>query len=284
MRILILGGTGRIGSELAAAADRKHRPHLATYCTRPQSGRTSGLAPLDVRDTDAVRELLADYEPDAVAWAAPALPDAVAEVAALTARTGTPFVFVSGDGVFGECKVAKREEDALAPVGEVATAQAACEAVIRDVHPERHLIVRTAHVFGSRVKADPLAQLLRRLSKGDTVLADDEAVRMPTFAPDFADAVLALLGRAATGTFHLVGPDRHTEFSVARTAAMVCGFDADLVQPRAAFETAGPKRAILDRFKASAALGRTAFRGIGDGIRAVRDRQAIPAAARLVAA
>ena len=47
-------------------------------------------------------------------------------------------------------------------------------------------------------------------------------------------------------------PGRH----FARTAAMVCGFDADLVQPRAAFESTGPKRAILDRFKASSALGR----------------------------
>lgn len=277
MRLLILGGTGRIGSELAAAADRRHRPHLATYCSRPQPQHV----PLDVRDTDGVRELLADSDPHAVLWAAPALPDAVAEVAALTARAGTPFVFVSGDGVFGECPVARREEDALAPVGVLATAQVACEVAVREANPDRHLIVRTGHVFGSRQKSDPLARLLRRLRKGETVLADDEVVRMPTFAPDFADAVLALVGRAATGTFHLVGPDRHTEFSFARIAAMVCELDADLVQPRWAFETAGPRRAILDRFKAFSALGRTAIRSVGD---AVRDRQAVPAVARLAAA
>lgn len=280
MRLLILGGTGRLGSELASAADRRHLPYLPTYCTRPQPR----LTPLDVRDTDAVRELLSDYEPDAVAWAAPALPHAVAEVAAMTAKAGAAFAFISGDGVFGECKVSKREEEALAPVGELASAQAACETAVREACPERHLIVRTSRTFGGRAKSDPLTKLIRRLSMGETVLADDEAVRMPTFAPDFADGVLALLGRAATGTFHLVGPDRHTEFSFARTAAMVCGFDADLVQPRAAFELVGPKRAILDRFKASSALGRTAIRSLGDGVRAYRDRQPVAPALRLAIA
>lgn len=280
MRLLILGGTGRLGSELAAAADRRHLPHLSTYCTRPQPR----LTPLDVRDTDAVRELLADYEPDAVAWAAPPLPDAVAEVAAWTAKAGAAFAFLSGDGVLGECKVSKREEDALAPVGELAAAQAACETAVRDGNSERHLIVRTSRAFGGRAKSDPLVKLIRRLSMGETVLADDTAVRMPTYAPDLADGVMALLGRAAMGTFHLVGPDRHTEFSFARTAAMVCGFDADLVQPRPAFELVGPKRAILDRFKASSALGRTAIRSLGDGVRAYRDRPAVVPTARLAMA
>ena len=275
MRLLILGGTGRIGSELIAAADRKHRPHLATYCNRPRPG----LTPLDVRDGDGVRELIADYDPDAVVWAAPALPDAVGEVAHAVARTAAHFVLVSGDGVLGECKTALREEDELNPVGERAAAQAACEQAVRAALPERHLIARTGFVFGTRSKGDPLSQVVRQLTRGETVLADDEAVRMPTFAADFADAVLTLIGRQATGTFHLVGPERHTEFSFARTVAMVCGLDADLVQTRAAFETAGPTRVVLDRFKAMSALGRTAFRSVGDGVRAVRDRSrvAVPA-------
>jgi len=279
MRLLILGGSGRVGSELVAAAQRSHSPHLATYDTRPRPG----LTPLNARDTDGARELIADYEPDAVLWAAPPLPDAVAEIAAVVARTAATFALVSGDGVLGECKVAMREEDALKPVGELAAAQAACEDAVRAALPERHLIARTGFVFGTRSKADPLTALVRQLMKGETALCDDEATRMPTFAPDFADAVLNLLGRTATGTYHLVGPDRHTEFSFARTAAMVCRLDADLVQPRPAFETAGPKRAILDRFKAMSALGRTAFRNVGDGVRAVRDRARVTAPARIAA-
>lgn len=279
MRLLILGGSGRLGSELLAAADRKNRPHLGTYCARPRPG----LAPLDVRDTDGAQELIADYEPDAVLWAAPALPDAIGEVADAAARAGAVFAFVSGDGVLGECKAARREEDELDPVGELAGAQAACEQAVRAALPERHLIVRTSSVFGTSAKSDPLTRLVRRLAKGETVLADDEAVRMPTFAPDFADAVLALLGRAATGTFHLVGPERHTEFRFARTVAMVCGLDADLVQPRPAFETAGPARVNLDRFKSQSALGRTAFRTVGDAVRAVRDRSRVASPMRIAA-
>ena len=86
------------------------------------------------------------------------------------------------------------------------------------------------------------------------------------------------------GTFHLVGPERHTEFSFARTVAMVCGLDADLIQARPAFETAGPTRVVLDRFKTMSALGRTAFRGVGDGVRAVRDRSRVAMPALKVAA
>jgi dTDP-4-dehydrorhamnose reductase len=268
MRLLLLGGTGRLGSEFVAAADRRHHALRATYYTRPRPDHV----PLDVRDTDAVTELFDDYEPDAVVWTAPPIPDAVARLARHAARTAIPVAFVSGDGVFGDCKTARREDDPVAPAGAVAAAQAACEAALREHHPDSHLIARTAFVYGGRAKGDPLGRVLRALSKGETVLADDAAVRMPTFAADLADAVLALLYRGLTGTYHLLGPDRHTEFSFARTAAMICGFDADLVQPRPAFDEQ-PGRIVLDRFKATAALGRTAFRSLGDAVRLIRDRQ-----------
>ena len=68
---------------------------------------------------------------------------------------------------------------------------------------------------------------------------------------------LAKLGQ--TGTVHVVGPDRHTEFTFARLAAHVLGADTDLVVGRPAADLGDdsprPGRVWLDRFKLRTLLG-----------------------------
>ena len=68
MRTLILGGTGTIGSAIADACEDRRLPHLVTG----YRGTAPDTTPLDVRDADAVRELIADYQPEATVYAAPA--------------------------------------------------------------------------------------------------------------------------------------------------------------------------------------------------------------------
>src|SRR5438874_12035133 len=114
MRSLILGATGLIGSSLVAECEEHCRTHLGTWYRTPHPDH----APLDVRDGEAVADLVAELEPEAVFQAAgvsdPGYADArpgecrdvivggAANVAAAVRRLGGRLVYFSSDLVFGE--------------------------------------------------------------------------------------------------------------------------------------------------------------------------------------
>ena len=66
MRSLILGATGLVGSYLVHACAARGFAHLGTWYRCPHPDHV----PLDLRDGDAVEELLADYQPDIIFLAA----------------------------------------------------------------------------------------------------------------------------------------------------------------------------------------------------------------------
>lgn len=264
MRTLILGSTGTVGSALTSAADARHWPISGT-CYR---GMNRLCPAVDVRDADAVNELIADYQPDATACAAPIddPADAARLAKAVRVHGGRLAVFTS-EAVYGDCRVAMREDDPLAPASEAGRRQAEVEEAVRAELPERHLILRTSWVFdGGRFGR--VGRVLHRLKKGEAVRADNERFALPTFADDLAEVTLDLLAHGHAGTFNAVGPDRHTEFTFARLVAHLFGYDADMIQPTRG--EARPPRVMLDRFRLRALLGANAFRPAGEALRVVR--------------
>ncbi len=287
MRCLILGATGQIGSQLAAACADRGLAHLGTYYRRPHRE----YAPLDVRDADAVDELIADYQPDVTFHAAGLTGGGYAEqfpeechqiavegtrlVADAVARHGGSLVLFTSDAVFGECPTALREEDPTAPVGVLARCQVEAEATARGVLPDRHLILRTGWVYGPEERGrNRGCRLVKQLAAGEVVEVATDRHGQPTYGPDLAEVAVELARLGQTGTVHAVGPDRHTEFTFARLAAHVFGFDVDLVAGRPAAELDDgdprPGRVWLDRFKLRTLLGPRPIRGAADGLRALR--------------
>jgi dTDP-4-dehydrorhamnose reductase len=264
MRTLVLGSTGTIGSAILNAASERNWPALGT-CYR----RAHRLCPaVDLRDADALNELIADYQPDATVCGAPI--DTAADagrLAAMVRTHGGVLVAFTSEAVYGDCKVAMREDDPLTPATDRGRHDAAVEAAIRAELPERSLILRTSGVFdGGRFGR--VSRVLHRLKKGEVVRADNERFSLPTFATDLAEVTLDLLTHGHAGTFNAVGPDRHTEFTFARLVAHLFGYDADLIQPTKC--EARPPRVMLDRFRLRVLLGANAFRPTGDALRGVR--------------
>ena len=297
MRSLILGATGLVGSSLIAECEEHCRTHLGTCYRSPHTDHV----PLDVRDAEAVADVVAELEPEVVFLSAgvtspgyaevhedecrEVVADGAGNVATAVRRLGGRLVFFSPDLVFGECHTARREDDPPAPDNALGRMYSEAEAVVRAELPGRHLIARTSCVYGQ--DRGVAARVLTRLAAGEPVLAATDRHVQPTYATDLAAAAFELVARGYTGTYHVVGPERMTEFTFARLLAFVNRFDADLVSRVTAAEIDDDPRPLspwLDRGKLRSVLGPSAVRFPADGLRAVRDRAAVEPAVRLRAA
>lgn len=295
MRCLILGATGQIGTQLIQACDSRGIAHLGSWYRH----RHPDFVPLDIRDEQAVHDLIEDYQPDVTFLAAGVASSGYAErypeetrsiqvegakiVADAVARHGGRLVLFSPDTVFGECPKARREEDTPTPGGgELVRGKLEVEARIREQLPEQHLIVRTGWLFGPDERTRGLfGSFCRRLAQGETVEVATDRFGQPTYAPDFAAAVLDLVTSEQFGTFHIVGPDKHSESTWARLMCHVFGYDVDLLEEVGADTLADgdprPNRVWLDRFKLRALLGSKCIRTTAEGLRATRDsRMGVP--------
>jgi dTDP-4-dehydrorhamnose reductase len=199
MRVLVIGRTGQISTELLARL--------------PAAGHVAlGLEPpdFDLTDAEQIARAFAEFQPDAVVNAAAytavdkaeddqALAFAVNEagprlLGEAAARAGIPVVHYSTDYVFDGSKDAPyTERDAPNPVGAYGASKLAGELLLHDAQP-RSVTLRTAWVcspFGAN-----FVKTMLRFGKERPemrVVADQHGA--PTFAADLAAAAVALLPR-----------------------------------------------------------------------------------------
>jgi dTDP-4-dehydrorhamnose reductase len=296
MRCLILGASGQVGKQLMMACDDRGHVGMGTYHRRP----VSGLVPMDIRDGDSLKELFNDFEPDVTFLPAAEThmdraeqePSTCLEVnvggaqrvAEQVARTRGRLVFFSTDHVFAECRRAMVEADPVSPQSIYAKAKAAAEAVIRQILPTTSIVLRTSWVFGpDDAEKNFVYSTVRRLNRGETVTVANDQFGQPTYGPDLADAAMDLIAAEKAGTYHVVGPDRHSKFTFARLIAHIYGFDCDMVTgttsqclkqvaPR-------PKNVWLSGQKLVNAVGPHPVRRPGLGLRELRDTVIAPAQA-----
>jgi dTDP-4-dehydrorhamnose reductase len=203
-RLLVTGGSGYLGHELVACAERAGHEVVATSFSQP------GLR-LDVRDADAVRRLFEAVRPDAIihaayvqdgpdAWSVTV--DGTERVARAAARAGTRLVHVSTDVVFdGRKGGAYTESDEPSPVTAYGRAKAEAERRVSRADP-RALIVRTSLIYGGE---EPSKHERAALDGRHTFFTDE--IRCPIQVGDLAQALLELIELPVSGPLHVAGAD-----------------------------------------------------------------------------
>lgn len=239
--VLVLGAGGLVGSHVAAAFAGERV--VTTYHRTVPPG---GLA-LEVTDATATRTLIERVAPDVVVLAAAEPwvercerePEATRAVNVEAARTvaraardvGATLVVFSSEYVFDGTRGRYTEEDEVRPLNEYGRQKVALETVAREV--PRHLICRTSGIFGwEPARKNFVCQLMDRLRAGHRFTVACDQVITPTYAPDLAQGVRALIDAGTTGVVHVVGPQvvlRH-QFAVAVCEAF--GLAEDLLDIR----------------------------------------------------
>ena len=254
MQWLVTGAGGMLGRDLVARLEQRGTDRGVT---------AAGRAELDVTDPAAVRSHVAGHDVvvNCAAWTdvdaaehheAQALRvngEAPALLAEACAATGALLVQVSTDYVFGSAPATRAvaqqpwpEDAPLAPLSAYGRTKAAGEAAVRSLLPGRHLVVRTAWLYGAHGRCFP--RTIARLAGGqDRVPVVDDQVGQPTWSVDVADLVVRLVERGVTGTVHATSSGRASWWEFAREVVAAAGLPTEVVVPvsSAAFPRPAPR-------------------------------------------
>ena len=226
MRILVVGGSGQVGQELAKLAwpvgvSVSAPPRGALDLADQTKARAAVAAEpwravINAAAYTAVDKAESDVE---TAWRVNALGPAL--LAAATREAGIPLIHVSTDYVFdGEKAGPYLESDPTGPLGVYGASKLGGEAAVRTANP-RHVIVRTAWLVSAH-GANFVKTMLRLAGERPSLRVVADQHGSPTSAADLA-AVLATIAlrtaadaAAPCGTYHFVNAGEATWYDFAR--------------------------------------------------------------------
>jgi dTDP-4-dehydrorhamnose reductase len=232
VRLLIAGGLGLLGTEIARVFDRS------------AAIRTTDREEWDVTDPEACRREVEAFRPDIVIHCAgyTAVDRAESEaekalflnvegtrnVARACRGRGALMVTFGTDYIFdGASSRPYREEDPANPLSVYGKSKWAAEQALREEGGD-HLLVRTQWLFGPAGK-NFIRTILEKARRGEALRVASDQVGCPTFSRDLAGAVRTLLGAGARGTVHFSSEGETSWFGLARHVLERCGLPADLL-------------------------------------------------------
>ena len=223
MKILVLGANGQVGSELSAQIDNVLAADRNRF-TVIFAGRST----VDVSDLDALRDFLGCHDPNWIinATAYTSVDSAESEVsqaysvnehavrvlAHYCATNDANLIHISTDYVFdGSGELPFYEDSEVAPLGVYGASKLAGEEVVRATL-ERHIILRTAWVFGA--SGGNFVKTMLRLAETRSELGVvGDQYGAPTSAKGIAKAIAIILSQMSEaeslderwGTYHYTG-------------------------------------------------------------------------------
>jgi dTDP-4-dehydrorhamnose reductase len=234
VRLLISGGLGLLGKEIARVFDRS------------AGIRSTDREEWDVTDPAACRREVDGFRPDVVIHCAgyTAVDRAESEaertrllnvegtrnVARACRERGALMVTFGTDYIFdGASPRPYREEDLANPLSVYGKTKWAAEQAVRE-EGDDHLLVRTQWLFGPEGK-NFIRTILEKARRGETLRVASDQVGCPTFSRDLAVAVRNLLGAGARGTVHFSSEGETSWFGLARYVLERCGLPVALLSP-----------------------------------------------------
>lgn len=246
---MVTGAKGMLGTDATALLrDRGHDVVGVDLGDLELTDPTAVKAALD--DVDVVLNCAAwtavddaESQEDAALVANATIPSVIAGAAA---ATGTRMVQISTDYVFAGDATAPYAEDApMSPASAYGRTKGAGETAVRDALPDRHLIVRTAWLYGAHGNCFPRTIARVAAERGAVSVVDDQ-VGQPTWTRDVADLVTRLVDAdAPAGTYHATSGGETSWFGFAQRIVAAAGLDPSIVTPTdsTAFQRPAPRPA-----------------------------------------
>ena len=253
-RILIIGGTGLVGSKLSEFSREYGFESFSTYNARPLDSGNS--VRLDVTDRTATIELARKVRPDVIVdthalhnvdycethreEARRVNVDGTRNLVDAARGAGSRLLYVSTDYVFDGTRGGYREDDPTTPLSYYAENKVEAENIVSTL--PSFIIARPSVIYGWNAmekSATPSSSgktvnfamfVLDKFARHETVRAVNDQYSSPTFADNLALALLKLAGMDVNGVFHVAGRSCLSRFDFAVKAANIFDYSPDLIQ------------------------------------------------------
>jgi len=263
MKLLITGSDGFSGSHYCRHACDDGHQVLATDVKNEFMPEGCQIEELDIRNTDACKNICNTFKPDAIIHTARAPGNlwqieqnrmATYQINVLGTKNlarcaedlGATFVFLSTDWVFsGDKAVGQKyeEEDEGGPLNYYGVTKWVTEQEIKKL-TTKWLIIRPAHIYGVHAAVlDPKTKnkigLLERsvwagiwnaIQKGKKVRVPDTMYQTPVHVRHLVETTMHLLEKEMTGLYHLADRDCASRYQIAKTVLEGIGLGGEWVE------------------------------------------------------
>jgi dTDP-4-dehydrorhamnose reductase len=246
MKVLVTGANGMLGIDLCAELETAGHTVVRADASVRDGLTVPAWVPIDVTNTQAIKECILYHQPDAVIHAAAYTdvdgcernPDLAYRVnalgtwnvAAVCGAHRITLVYISTDFVFdGTKQTPYTEYDAPNPLSHYGASKLAGERHVAALCP-RHFIVRSSWMFGIHGKNFPDIILRKAASQPEIGVVCDQ-FGSPTYAPDLSRALVSLLESPLYGTYHITNSGHCCWYEFAQKAVELAGLKNVVVKP-----------------------------------------------------
>ncbi|MFC4550033.1 MULTISPECIES: dTDP-4-dehydrorhamnose reductase [Halorussus] len=243
MRLLVIGGSGLVGSNVVTIGSDAGMEVHATYLTT-ETDKTD--VRLDKTDSERTSSVIEQIAPDVIvdtaafhavdncesernrAWSVNAAGTRNVAIAANTVNAH--LIYLSTDYVFpGRPEDSPYvESDPIDPPNYYAETKYAGEQAAKIA--DAATILRPSVIYGV-ANSNFVTWALGELKEGNELTIVDDQISAPTYAPDLAQTCLNIGEEKLTGTYHATGPRSMSRYDFTIILANVYGFDSELITP-----------------------------------------------------
>lgn len=274
MKLFITGISGLLGINFALQA-RERFQVSGCYLTHPIVLDGIQALKLDITSADTLERALYKIRPNVIVHTAgltnveecEANPvfaqrlnvEAVRHVAKIADALRARLIHISTDHLYDGTKPWKAETEIPDPLNTYAKTKWKAEEVVLEECPDA-LIIRTNFFgWGTPVRVSFSDWILRALAQGKELTMFSDVYFTPIVINDLIDVMTELLGRGATGIFHVGGSERLTKYDFALQIAEVFDHARDAIRAISVqnfpFRAKRPRDMSLSSGKAEQYLG-----------------------------
>ncbi|AFS80008.1 dTDP-4-dehydrorhamnose reductase [Candidatus Nitrosopumilus koreensis AR1] len=266
-KLLILGGTGLVGSTLASYAQKIFDIHL-TYCTNlPLSTLSSTKISLP-DELSKLENLIVQYDPDVIVHTVshPSVDwcqenrdlanflhvNLTENIAKFASKINSTLIYLSTDWVFDGTRNNKyTENDSTNPINHYGVTKLLAEKIVLD-YPQ-NVVLRPAVIYGWHKKSRFTNWIIDTLKEKKYVDPHVDQYATPTLVDDLALAIIKIIENKSSGLFHSTGKSCVNRFEFATQIAEIFNLDTNLIKPVTQSEkpqkAPRPNRTCLDSSK-----------------------------------
>jgi dTDP-4-dehydrorhamnose reductase len=252
MILLVTGASGTLGGPLTERAAASGWDVMAAFFSRVDRIRAGTPLQVDLRDREAVRDLIRQYKPDVIIHAAvtersgPGFEEAIRlsgrHLAACAVENGIRLIALSTDLVFDGTEPIYTEASIPRPMSSYGRAKMEAERDILAIYPAA-LIVRTSLIYDFDPQNAQVGWMLKTIQQGEALRLFTDQIRCPIWVFNLADALLELAEKDSTGILNLVGPEALSRYDLGAALLSALGIESPIIGTSA--PDTMPKRLVL---------------------------------------